>query len=211
MDFERRTRRAPSSAQRGEGGPQGSGATRCTGDEGVRSAIAVPGSPLIATHTLGTSPRWGEEGARNRHRCAICDSPAPVGGGHRKAAGEGDHRQKGRNRNLDPPTPDLRPAPAPQGERGDGTHKRPLTLRCPAMPGLEGPRPQAALPTSPLRGEVAAERRVGVTTIRKGTAGKLDHPTPDLRSDPPPQGEGGASPNTHTSQDFTLSPALQPA
>ncbi|SIQ48717.1 hypothetical protein SAMN05880561_103169 [Rhizobium sp. RU33A] len=79
------------------------------------------------------------------------------------------------------------------------------------MASLEGPRPQAALYTSPLRGEVAAERRVGVTTLRKGTPGKLDHPTPDLRSDPPPQGEGVASPNTHTSQDFTLSPALQPA
>lgn len=33
-------------------------------DEGARSAKAVPGSPLIASHALGTSPRWGEESAR---------------------------------------------------------------------------------------------------------------------------------------------------
>jgi hypothetical protein len=50
MAFERRTKLAPSSPQRGEGGPQGR-------MRGARSAKAVPGSPLIASHTLGTSPR----------------------------------------------------------------------------------------------------------------------------------------------------------
>ncbi len=44
------TKRAPSSPQRGEGGPQGR-------MRGARSAEVVPGSPLIASHTLGTSPR----------------------------------------------------------------------------------------------------------------------------------------------------------
>ena len=37
-----------------------------SGEKGARSADAVPGSPLIASHMLGTSPRGGEEGALNR-------------------------------------------------------------------------------------------------------------------------------------------------
>ncbi|MDB5550456.1 MAG: hypothetical protein JWL86_440 [Rhizobium sp.] len=47
---------APSSPQWGEGGAQ-------RRMRGSRSADVVPGSPLIASHSLGTSPRWGEEGA----------------------------------------------------------------------------------------------------------------------------------------------------
>ena len=43
----------------------------------------------------------------------------------------------------------------------------------------------SAAPTSPARGEVAA--RSGA-----GGSGAAPHPTPDLRSDPAPQGEGGA-------------------
>jgi hypothetical protein len=58
----------------------------------------------------------------------------------------------------------------------------------------------------PRGGEVAAKRRVGVTCIRTGAdcgtafspassapvrpVAPLHHPTPELRSDPPPQGEG---------------------
>ncbi len=44
---------------------------------GREAQKAVPGSPLIASHPLGTSPRWGEEGGRSRHRYPICDCLAP--------------------------------------------------------------------------------------------------------------------------------------
>jgi DNA helicase-2/ATP-dependent DNA helicase PcrA len=43
-------------------------------------------------------------------------------------------------------------------------------------------RPDAGRSTSPLRGEVA----------RSGAVGGAVHPTPELRSDPPPQGEGNS-------------------
>ncbi|MDB5554856.1 MAG: hypothetical protein JWL86_4840 [Rhizobium sp.] len=59
---------APSSPQRGEGGPKGR-------MRGSRSAKAVPGVPLIASHALGTSPRWGEEGAS---RCAVASYPVAL-------------------------------------------------------------------------------------------------------------------------------------
>ena len=47
-------------------------------------------------------------------------------------------------------------------------------------------RPDARRPTSPLRGEVAPQRGAG----GGGSSSHQAHPTPDLRSDPPPQGEG---------------------
>ncbi len=43
--------------------------------------------------------------------------------------------------------------------------------------------------TSPLRGEVAAKPRVGVTCRKFEACG--GHPTPSLRADPPHRGEGG--------------------
>jgi len=52
-------RRAPSSPQRGEGGPKG----RMRGCA-KRQVTGASGHPLIASHALGTSPRGGEEGDR---------------------------------------------------------------------------------------------------------------------------------------------------
>ncbi|MBW6421514.1 tRNA lysidine(34) synthetase TilS [Rhizobium sp. XQZ8] len=51
---------ASPSPQRGEGGPKG----RMRGPSAPTSlSSGIPRSPLIASHSLGTSPRWGEVGA----------------------------------------------------------------------------------------------------------------------------------------------------
>ena len=56
-------------------------------DEGARSAaFRASGHPLIASHPLGTSPRWGEEAARGAAEIPICNSPAHKGGERLAAA-----------------------------------------------------------------------------------------------------------------------------
>ena len=52
---------APSSPQRGEGGPQG----RMRGAEGNFASSSFAGGPLIASPPLGTSPRGGEGGSHH--------------------------------------------------------------------------------------------------------------------------------------------------
>ena len=51
---------------------------------GAPSAKAVPGGPLIASHSLGTSPRWGEEGESGAARIPIADNLAFHGGSFRR-------------------------------------------------------------------------------------------------------------------------------
>src|SRR6185437_7974630 len=46
--------------------------------------------------------------------------------------------------------------------------------------------------TSPWRGEVAARSAAGGGDRAEGASGKAQHPTPPLRGDPPPAGEGGS-------------------
>jgi len=121
-----------SSPQRGEGGPEGR-------MRGARSAKSVPGRPLIASHSLGTSPRWGEEGARSRHRSPRCDCLATRG----RSAGAG----RGGCPNLgacgDPPSSACRHLLPARGEKGQAAPRRPRWAA--AGPGDQRP---GALSTS---------------------------------------------------------------